>query len=471
MKNKSKLFFVILLFHLLLCSDILLASYNFKIGGLVGAVQNINSPNFTYVLDSTTKDGWNIYHKVMSHYKSISNISENLGFFIDFPIFNNLSISSRFLYNINQGTFFDSLETGTTDFNIQTIDFNPALIYENAFGIDNLYLLGSLNISFPIISNLTSSIIYRKKILNTINVDSLNQPNTRLGLEFGVGWNFSIFNDYIVNPELSYSYYSNYFNDKGTFTPWELSQLKFGAKIGYQDNINPIDAKLDYQKNINLENDMYSVSLGAYLITDFNFISSDIKIKRQTSNLGEIYFEHKNLTMDISYSAGAIVNFNLFDDNINMSIKSGLSSYKGNLEDKYQAGRIEFYYYTLDISPSLFISNLFNKKNLYGILGFDWGFQLESQYLYYYSYIYGQKRTMKVDDESMPFLNIRNALLLGIGLIYDLNDNLKISPDMSLSLPFNSFASEYLFQNTKIYKLRFGINIFIDIENKTHYDE
>ncbi len=188
--------------------------------GLYGGVNfNFHTPNFNYN-DSLMFDN------------NESSLHLNFGALYSYKINEMFTVSGRLGYNGLSSTL-ESSDTlpAEMDASLSYIEFSPMLHIHNLIPVENLYLLGGLEFSFPVSANYEMDVIE----------EDIPDASARLALALGAGYKYEMSNNVFLSPELSFRLPFADVTSDDNFNSWNVPQLRLGVSLtfGFADKKSP----------------------------------------------------------------------------------------------------------------------------------------------------------------------------------------------------------------------------------------
>lgn len=161
----------------------------------------------------------------------------------------------------------------------------------------------------------------------------------------------------------------------------------------------------------------------------------------------------------IGWNLGLIANIPLSD----MFVLSGRFGYNvmgGDLKDTSGFNTLTTKLNYFEISPVLQIHNLIEDSGLFFLLGAEFGLPMTNSF----HYTYDNGTTPFVSPEKdIPQTETRIALILGLGWMFEISDDVYLTPEVSYRLPFTKVSAEPILDSWKISQIRAGLNLTFGI--------
>lgn len=178
---------------------------DFKLGLGLGGALNMHSPNFT---NSSTF--------------LANEASTSLGFYtnilLNYKISNSIELTGRIGYH-SLNSDFSSGTFGSKPVELSYLEFTPAVQVYDLIPVNNLYLLGGLEIGVPL----------SQKFDNT----DIPEVNSRIALALGLGYDYEVSKKFLISPELSFRIPFSQVSANSGFTSWDVPQIRFGVNLTY----------------------------------------------------------------------------------------------------------------------------------------------------------------------------------------------------------------------------------------------
>lgn len=165
---------------------------------------------------------------------SSTTLGGNFGLIANIPLDEMFVISGRFGYNMVGGSLKDVTEMFNLKSNLNYFEVSPVLEIHNLIDNLGLYLLGGLELGFPLSNNFTSEYTHpvTGNVLTSEERDIAN-ANTRIALILGLGWNFEISDKIYLSPEISYRLPFNKVSSETIWDSWKVPQLRAGLNLTF----------------------------------------------------------------------------------------------------------------------------------------------------------------------------------------------------------------------------------------------
>jgi outer membrane protein OmpA-like peptidoglycan-associated protein len=204
------------------------------------------------------------------------------------------------------------------------------------------------------------------------------------------------------------------------------------------------------------------VNIGIYGGLNFNFHTPNfmygvVDIVDPSIFYGNVK-NNKNAT-SIGGNFGIIGNFPI-DNMFVISGRIGYNMLGGDLKDTTGLNTTKSKINYLEISPILQIHDILDGKGLYLLAGMELGIPLTKTFSTDYV-IPGQTpvqtRTDFIKDAEITNSKTRIALAVGAGWMFEVSDNVFLTPELSYRIPFSKVSSDSLYNTWDIPQLRLGV--------------
>lgn len=188
---------------------------DFKVGLGLGGALNMHSPNFTNsstFLANEASTSLGFYTNILLNYK-ISKMFE---------------FSGRIGYH-SLNSDFSSGTIGSKPVELSYLEFTPAVQVYDLIPVNNLYLLGGLEIGVPLSQKFDNQ--------------DIPEVNSRIALALGLGYDYEVSNKFAISPELSFRLPFSQVSANSGFTSWDAPQIRFGLNLTFNlsNNEKPIE--------------------------------------------------------------------------------------------------------------------------------------------------------------------------------------------------------------------------------------
>lgn len=235
-----------------------------NLGVYIGGNVNLHNANY-YLATPNGVNGGGYFQDLkpfISEYGNQTSLGLNGGFIINVPIDEMFVFSGRLglfgagaNFNANYVSPFAALQTFDSLYNDE---FNSSLLFgelnlmmqfHNLLPIQDMYLLAGFDLGFPINANVdrnenTNLRDPNGNILSTetrSNSFDIPDASMRMALAIGAGYVIEVDKDLFISPELSFRFGLNDISSNTEFSPWSMSQIRFGVNItfGFSDEEIP----------------------------------------------------------------------------------------------------------------------------------------------------------------------------------------------------------------------------------------
>lgn len=206
-------------------------------------------------------------------------------------------------------------------------------------------------------------------------------------------------------------------------------------------------------------------SLGFYF--GFNDNLHNPAFKYQDSAAGPVYLFDNN-SSSIRLNFGGIFNYPI-NKNFVFSGRLGINGSGAQIESKTSIDsslkQFDASLNYLEITPAMQFHNLFPLKRLYLLGGLEFGIPVSGNYdMIQTKSTFGGTLTKTTNGISIPNKNIRIALALGVGYVFNLSPNVMLSPEISFRLPLTDISSSNNYNSWSVSQLRFGAALTFALE-------
>ena len=215
----------------------------FNFGLYLGGNMNMHSPDFNspVIYDSTG------YFANVN--ESANFMGFNFGIIGNFAINEDIFISGRIGYHTLNGDFstvfdFPSADmSGTQDyeFDLSYLEISPMVQLYNIIPVDNLYLLGGIEIGVPMMKEYTltqqrtgpPSFPQPDFPVEDTKTDDIPDAGVRLAIAIGAGYTFDLSENVFLSPEVSFRFPFTKVSANEDFDTWNVPQLRFGINLTF----------------------------------------------------------------------------------------------------------------------------------------------------------------------------------------------------------------------------------------------
>lgn len=213
--------------------------------GIFGGVNfNMHSPDFALPYNSLETN--NVFQE------NTTSIGIHLGGLVDYKMAEGYILSGRLgfhsasvLFNDDrtlpaQAGGVDTTLAGEFDASVYYVEISPMVKFTNLIPIDNLYLLGGIELGIPITAkyDLTNQIsmiesgISNVQTLESKDVD-IEDKSMRLAIALGAGYNFDIGSGVELSPEVSFRLPLTKVSSNDNFDSWSMPQVRVGVSLTF----------------------------------------------------------------------------------------------------------------------------------------------------------------------------------------------------------------------------------------------
>lgn len=223
--------------------------YPINFGLYLGGNANLHSNDFNLQPDPITDD-----LQLVPFNEGYTGLGFNVGGIINVPIDSMFTLTGRigyhtmnseftnsFAWNSTNNTDFDTTSNYALDNSLGYFEVTPGVQVYNLIPVDNLYLLGAVELGFP----LTQNSNYTQEVTEVPPGATINEPNprtifdedteaaARVALAIGAGYSYRIADNWILSPELSFRIPLTQVSSANRFDSWSAPQLRFGVNITF----------------------------------------------------------------------------------------------------------------------------------------------------------------------------------------------------------------------------------------------
>ena len=160
---------------------------------------------------------------------------------------------------------------------------------------------------------------------------------------------------------------------------------------------------------------------------------------------------------------GLIANIPL-DNMFVLSGRFGYNTMGGDLKDSVGTNTTSTNLNYLEVTPALQIHNLLEGQGLYLLAGLEIGIPLTKTYQFdYFSTLNNVPYSGAQAD--IPDVSTRFALAIGAGWVFELSDDIFLSPEISYRLPFGKVSKSEFFDTWEIPQLRASVSLTFGIRS------
>lgn len=201
------------------------------------------------------------------------------------------------------------------------------------------------------------------------------------------------------------------------------------------------------------------INLGFYGGLNFNMHAPNFRLLATDPITGDTLFDksvlfNKNSTT-LGGNFGLIGNFPI-DDMFVITGRLGYNMANGQFKDSSGFNTITTSLSYFEITPGVEIYNLFPVDGLYLLGGLEIGVPIDDNYKNEYNSVLKDTTTF---NTSITNVNTRVALVLGAGITFEIGDNIYLSPEASLRIPFSKVSNVVWLDSWNVTQLRIGANL------------
>lgn len=202
-------------------------------------------------------------------------------------------------------------------------------------------------------------------------------------------------------------------------------------------------------------------------------IYGGLNFNMHTPNLTGVYVDEFGQVFPIRYKDNEIGlggNFGLIA-NIplnHMFVITGRLGYNmagGQIVDSASVNTLRSSIDYIEFTPGLQIHNLISGSGLYFLGGLEFGFPMSPSYSVDFDDGVDPQPNF-VDDEEIPDAATRIALALGVGWMFEISDNIFLSPEISFRIPFSEVSDNALYQTWEVPQIRAGLALTFGVSKQ-----
>ncbi len=302
MKKSNFLYF--LLVFAIGCNFLLADDSKFKVGVGGGLNLNLHSPEFNLSKPLTLSE---------TNFNTNTNSLTGFGgLLINYRFAKNYEFSARLGYNSASADL--KSETGATlETSLNYFSISPNVQFYNVLPLENLYLLGGLDVGLSLNSSAQIS-------SSSITPQFGNSVNPRFALNLGIGYDYTISPKFSVSPELIFQMPLNQVSNSENYNSWSVPQIKFGVNISYS----------------------FSDESNKSVPTEDNSINLEIKNVRSFDKDGNPYEVSRVKVEELSYvEMFPLVPYIFFEESSSKPAKSLVNIYEDNQVGKFTVDLLE----------------------------------------------------------------------------------------------------------------------------------
>ncbi len=264
---------------------------------------------------------------------------------------------------------------------------------------------------------------------------------------------------------------------------YEINNFIVSKHGGFMTKISIISVLLCFFfifRTYSSENFEMPVSFGIYGGPNFNMHNPNFTFSPRLNDFRIRSVEFNENALGLGFNAGGILNAPISDYFV-FSGRIGYNSLNGTLKSQKEIrigdtifnsdnliGNISY----LEIMPSIQFHNLLPLKRFYFLAGLELGVPLSEEYEYAEIESYVNQNLERTLKETQPIeeKNLRLALALGIGYVFNLSSSFMLIPEISYRLPFSKVSGENKFDSWEIPQIRAGISLMFGFPPKKKDD-
>ncbi len=211
--------------------------------GIFGGINfNMHSPDFTLdnaVIPSVNTPTHNVFQE------NATSIGIHLGGLIDYKMAEGYIFSGRLGIHSASVLFKDDHTIGTNiqmsgelDASLYYVEISPMVKFTDLIPVENLYLLGGLELSFPIsasydLNNDGTTIAGQAQETDNLEGQDIDGKSMRMAIALGAGYNFDIGDGVELSPEISFRLPLTKVSSDDMFDSWSMSQIRVGVALTF----------------------------------------------------------------------------------------------------------------------------------------------------------------------------------------------------------------------------------------------
>ncbi len=221
--------------------------------GIFGGVNfNMHSPDFTLPYNNLGTN--NIFKE------NKTSIGIHLGGLVDYKMADGYILSGRLGFHSASVLFqddrtstaqtggVDTTLAGEFDASVYYVEISPMVKFTNLLPVDDLYLLGGLELGIPISAKydlnnqiaMTENDINNVQTLNTKDED-IEGKSLRMAIALGAGYNFEIGDGVELSPEVSFRLPLTKVSSNDNFDSWSMPQVRVGVSLTFGGNSTKVN--------------------------------------------------------------------------------------------------------------------------------------------------------------------------------------------------------------------------------------
>lgn len=191
----------------------------------------------------------------------------------------------------------------------------------------------------------------------------------------------------------------------------------------------------------------WNPNVGIYGGLNVNMQSPDINVQTQ------VFDENAS---DINFHFGIIGNYQL-SEMISLTGRLGYNGFRGEFDNSTAKLKPSLDY--LEFTPGVKFFNLFGSTPVYLLGALEFGFPMSGDYEM-------EVAGVNSPSEEIADKNFRLALALGVGYVFEVADNIYLSPEASFRIPFTDVSNNSEFDSWSIPQLRVGVALTFGFGDK-----
>jgi outer membrane protein OmpA-like peptidoglycan-associated protein/opacity protein-like surface antigen len=191
-------------------------------------------------------------------------------------------------------------------------------------------------------------------------------------------------------------------------------------------------------------------NIGIYGGLNMNMHSPDFNYLTFLNGQGiDIFHIYNKSATSFGGNFGAIANIPI-NNRFVFTGRLGLNSLGGDLKDTANRS-LSSTINMLEVTPGMQFHNLFSGTDIYLLAGLELGIPISKSYT--------AETANGVVSEDIPSAMTRFGLALGAGWMFEVSDNIFVTPELSYRIPFTKVSDDTKFTTWDIPQLRLGVNI------------
>jgi outer membrane protein OmpA-like peptidoglycan-associated protein len=278
-------------------------------GIYLGGNANLHSPDFSLEPNPISNSTY-----IVPFNQSATTVGFNFGGIFNLPIDSMFTFTARLGYHTLNSTFDNNFAWNvdgtngvdtTSSYNLENklsyLEITPGVQVFNLIPVDNLYLLGGLELGFP----LTQSSKYDQEITEIADNSTIPDPAqrnisdgdietaARIALAIGAGYSIRIADDYILTPEVSFRIPFTNVSSEDRFDSWSVPQIRFGINLTFGLFDAPPKPKKESRMAVSIDGP-YTYDKDARRINVDKLKVEEVKFTEQFPLLPYVFFDKES---------------------------------------------------------------------------------------------------------------------------------------------------------------------------------